>query len=130
MSNVTFKPMGPDFRQAGNCTVTKQWEIKRDGEVVGAIESTIRDLNQDYASPGYSVTVIASINGVEKSFRRNSGTFSNRSMREAMSNRSYYVSQAKDWAKKGGSSQPLPHGQAECAEAQIDIFCDSKEPSA
>ncbi|MCJ1887387.1 hypothetical protein LNN38_21175 [Pseudomonas sp. LA21] len=28
------------------------------------------------------------------------------------------------------TSKPLPHGQAECAKAQLDIFNDTKEPAA
>ncbi|MFG5864437.1 hypothetical protein [Metapseudomonas sp. CR1201] len=130
MSKVTFKPIGPDYRHRGDTKITKVWEIKRDGEVIGHIDSTIHDLNQDYANPGYSVTVSAVIEGREKKFYRNSGTFSNRSLKESMENRSYYVNQAKDWAKRGDSSTPLPHGQAECDKAQIDIFTGAKEPAA
>lgn len=101
---MTFKPTGADFKLPGNNTVTRDWDIKVNGAVVGSIDSTIRDLNGDLSNPGYSVTVSASINGVTQTFYKNSGTFSNRSAREARENRSRYISAAKEWAERAISA--------------------------
>ena len=97
---LKFKPTEAEWRMTGDNVTRKDWDILVDGEVVGQIESSIRDLNQSFSTPGYSVTVTAQINGVEKPFREYSGTFSNRSMRESRENRSVYVKRAKTWAQK------------------------------
>ncbi|HDX8426108.1 hypothetical protein ACEUAI_20875 [Aeromonas veronii] len=101
MAKVTFKPVSEQYSMPGDNCVRKEWDIKDGKEVVGLIVSTIRDLNQDYANPGYSVMVKVTINGVEKEFYRYSNAMSNRSMVEAKANRSSYVNAAKQWAIKG-----------------------------
>ncbi|ERW61318.1 TPA: hypothetical protein ACXI4C_004386 [Pseudomonas aeruginosa] len=101
MGKITFKPAGGELHVPGSVTYIREWYILRDGIEVGTIEAIIRDLNQDLANPGYSVTVTATAKGLENSFHRNSNTFSNRSIRVARSNRSSYVRAAKQWAQKG-----------------------------
>jgi hypothetical protein len=100
MPKISFKPTGPDYK---NENVTrKDWDILVDGQVRGAINSDIRDLWMDLTNPGYSVTVTAQLPGVEPGFRRYSAAFSNRSAKEARENRSRYVAEAKEWARKKG----------------------------
>lgn len=106
MSKVTFKPTGAEYRIPGGNTVSRTWEIFLNGVLVGEIDTIIRDLFQSNATPGYSVTVTATINGVENKFYKNSSAFSNRSAREARENRSSYVNSAKEWAKKRLTTPP------------------------
>lgn len=99
--NVTFR-VAPEGEYSLSCdnTVKKEWVIKADGVEVGLIKSRIIDLNQDFSNPGYSVTVTASINGVEGEFYSYSSGISNRSKSEAVENRSREVKRAKVWVSK------------------------------
>jgi len=97
---LVFKPRQPEFAMPGHNTVEKSWDVLLDGNLVGTIHSTIRDLWMDRSNPGYSVTVDANLSGREKPFREYSAAFSNRSAKEARENRSIYVRRAKAWAKK------------------------------
>jgi hypothetical protein len=97
---VTFKPDGPESQWPGDNVKTKDWAIKIGDEVVGSIESHIRDLFMSRTQPGYSVTVTAVLHGVEKQYRENSAAFSNRNLREARDNRSTYLERAKQWVIK------------------------------
>jgi hypothetical protein len=99
-AKVTFKPTGPEATLPGHAHASRTWEIKRDGAVIGVIESSLRDLYGDFANPGYSVVVSAQIYGEAKTFRKASFAMDNRSVREARGNISHYVNQAKDWAKR------------------------------
>lgn len=95
---VTFKPLNGEYDPAGSGVKSKCWQIKVNGVVTGHIDSRINDLNQSYTEPGYSCTVWITLTDGTLSFRRNSGTFSNRSMKEALENRAHYVAQAKKFA--------------------------------
>jgi hypothetical protein len=96
---IKFKPHVFPTVPGGN-TVDKDWDVIVDGNVVGLIESCIRDLWMDRSNPGYSVTLTAKIFGSEKTFREYSAAFSNRSAKEARENRSIYFNRAKKWATK------------------------------
>lgn len=106
---ITFKPQGAEGRLPGQNRITRTWDIKCDGVVVGTIESSIRDLNGDYSNPGYSVVVTSEIYGVVSKYYRTSNVFSNRSAREARENRSIYVSEAKVWATRTCRAQDKQH---------------------
>ncbi|WP_153785283.1 hypothetical protein [Pseudomonas sp. EMN2] len=103
---VTFKPESAEYQVPGDNVARKNWVIKRDGVEVGSISSQIRDLYQSYTTPGYSVTVTVELVGVEQPYRQNSGTFSNRSKREAQETRSTYVRRAKQWATRNLNLAP------------------------
>lgn len=96
---VTFKPLNGEHDPAGSGVKTRCWQIKVNGVLAGFIDSRINDLNQSYTEPGYSCTVWITWADGTLSFRRNSGTFNNRSMKEALENRSRYVAEAKRWFK-------------------------------
>lgn len=112
MSKVTFKPVSEQYSMPGDNCVRKEWDIKDGKEVVGIIVSTIRDLNQDYANPGYSVTVMVTLNGKEKAFYRFSNAMSNRSMAEAKGNRSSYVNAAKAWVLRAVAANATANAAA------------------
>jgi len=97
---ITFKPQEAEFCRPGDNTTNKYIDVKLDGKIVGIIDTSIRDLYQDRSNPGYSVTVSAVITGTDKKFYRNSTAFSNRTAKEARENRTSYIKEAKEWAKK------------------------------
>lgn len=97
---VTFKPDGAETQWPGDNVKNKDWKIMVGDKEVGTMESQIRDLNMSFTTPGYSVTVLVKIHGVEKPYREYSGTFSNRNLREARENRTNYVRRSKEWALK------------------------------
>jgi hypothetical protein len=97
---VTFKPDGAETQWPGDNVKNKDWKIMVGDKEVGTMESQIRDLNMSFTTPGYSVTVLVKIHGVEKPYREYSGTFSNRNLREARENRTTYVRRSKEWALK------------------------------
>lgn len=93
-----FKPTG---EYVNDNVRSKVWEIVVGGEVVGHIETSIRDLYMSRSNPGYSVTVIGTmVKDQGAKFYKNSNAFSNRSSQEAHENRSEYVRRAKEWAVK------------------------------
>lgn len=94
---VKFKPSA---ECAADNVKSKDWQIIVDGDVVGHIDTSIRDLFMSRTTPGYSVTVTASVNGKDKTFREYSAAFANRSAQEARENRAVYVSRAKRWVIK------------------------------
>lgn len=77
----------------------KSWNIIDEcGNVVGHMEAIINDLFGSVTTPGYSTTVLVSVCGKEN--RKQSFAFQNRCKKEALENRSVYVSDMKAWAKK------------------------------
>ena len=96
---LTFKPQSAESRMSGSNCTDKDWNIIANGEVVGVITSTIRDLNGSYTNPSYRVTINAELFGTDHQFHKsNSGWVT--SMANARYSRSNFVNQAKAWAVK------------------------------
>lgn len=101
MNKITFRVLYPETREPGDNVITKILMVKKNGVRVGLIRTRISDANQSMAEPGYIVTAYYEEDGREqKMFYENSGTFSNRSLKEAKENLAEYVREIKEKIKE------------------------------